>query len=246
MNTIKIFSIAFLFTVSLGFSQDINQARKAIDAEQYEKAKSMLKSIIKDSPINGRANFILGNVYLIQQLSDSAKITFQRGLAGKDGENLNYIGLGVIDLDNADNTAAEANFALALKDARRKDTEELIAIGRAYTYSTKPNFKKAIEVLNKAKAIDSNDAIIKLALGDAYFGDKNQNDAYASYRDAFQLDPTLLRAKMQLGVLLKGAKSYDEAIKSFNEVIAINPNYGPVYRELAETYYKWGRNKRFN
>jgi len=43
--------------------------------------------------------------------------------------------------------------------------------------------------------------------------------------------------------LLKGAKSYDEAIKSFNEVIAINPNYGPVYRELAETYYKWGRNK---
>jgi len=98
--------------------------------------------------------------------------------------------------------------------------------------------------LNKAKAIDSNDAIIKLALGDAYFGDKNQNDAYASYRDAFQLDPTLLRAKMQLGVLLKGAKSYDEAIKSFNEVIAINPNYGPVYRELAETYYKWGRNKR--
>ena len=43
--------------------------------------------------------------------------------------------------------------------------------------------------------------------------------------------------------MLKGAKSYDEAIKSFNEVIAINANYGPVYRELAETYYKWGRNK---
>jgi len=244
MNTFKIFSIAFFGSITLGFSQDISQARNAIDAEQYEKAKSILKSIIKDSPINGRANFILGNVYLIQAVTDSAKIAFQRGLAGKDGENLNYIGLGVIDLDNGDTAAAEANFALALKDTRRKDTEELIAIGRAYTYTTKPNFKKAIEVLNKAKAIDSNDAVIKLALGDAYFGDKNQNDAYASYRDAFQLDPTLLRAKMQLGVLLKGAKSYDEAIKSFNEVIAINPNYGPVYRELAETYYKWGRNKR--
>jgi tetratricopeptide (TPR) repeat protein len=43
--------------------------------------------------------------------------------------------------------------------------------------------------------------------------------------------------------LLKGAKSYEEAIKSFNEVIAIDANYGPVYRELAETYYKWARNK---
>jgi tetratricopeptide (TPR) repeat protein len=26
-------------------------------------------------------------------------------------------------------------------------------------------------------------------------------------------------------------------------VIALSPNYGPVYRELAETYYKWGMNK---
>lgn len=243
MNTLKIFSIAFLTSVTLGFAQDVNQAKKAIDAEQYDKAKSMLKSIIKTNPIDGRANFILGNVYLIQTVTDSAKLAFQRGLAGTDGARLNHIGLGTIDLDAGNIAAAEANFALALKDTKKKDIEELIAIGRAYTYSTKPNFKKAIEVLNKAKLINPNDAIVQLALGDAYIGDKNQNDAYASYRNAFQFDPTLLRAKMQLGVLLKGAKSYDEAIKSFNEVIAINPSYGPVYRELAETYYKWGRNK---
>jgi tetratricopeptide (TPR) repeat protein len=243
MNTLKIFSIAFLTSVTLGFAQDVNQAKKAIDAEQYDKAKSMLKSILTTNPIDGRANFTLGNVYLIQTVTDSAKIAFQKGLAGTEGARLNYIGLGTIDLDAGNTTAAEANFALALKDTRKKDIEELIAIGRAYTYSTKPNYKKAIEVLNKAKLINPNDAIVQLALGDAYIGDKNQNDAYAAYRNAFQFDPTLLRAKMQLGVLLKGAKSYDEAIKSFNEVIAINPSYGPVYRELAETYYKWGRNK---
>jgi tetratricopeptide (TPR) repeat protein len=243
MNKFKIFSIAFLASVTIGFAQDIAQAKKAIDAEQYEKAKSILKSIIQTSPINGRANFILGNVYLIQTVTDSAKIAYQKGLAGTDGAKLNFIGLGTIDLDNGNTTAAEANFALALKDVKKKDVEELIAIGRAYTYSTKPNYKKAIEYLNKAKLINPNDALVQLALGDAFYGDKNQNEAYAAYRNAFQFDPTLLRAKMQLGVLLKGAKSYDEAIKSFNEVIAINPNYGPVYRELAETYYKWGRNK---
>jgi tetratricopeptide (TPR) repeat protein len=243
MNKFKIFSIAFLTTVTIGFAQDINQAKKAIDAEQYEKAKSILKSIIQTSPINGRANFILGNVYLIQSVTDSAKIAYQKGLAGTDGARLNFIGLGVIDLDNGNTVSADANFALALKDTKKKDVEELIAIGRAYTYSVKPNYKKAIEYLNKAKLINPNDALVQLALGDAFYGDKNQNEAYAAYRNAFQFDPTLLRAKMQLGVLLKGAKSYDEAIKSFNEVIAINPNYGPVYRELAETYYKWGRNK---
>jgi len=143
MNTLKIFSIAFLSSVTLGFAQDVNQARKAVDAEQYEKAKSILKSIIKVNPIDGRANFILGNVYLIQTVTDSAKISFQRGLAGTEGSRLNYIGLGTIDLDNGNTTAAEANFALALKDTKKKDIEELVAIGRAYTYSNKPNYKKS-------------------------------------------------------------------------------------------------------
>ena len=244
MKKVKFFSVALLASVSLSYGQDINQARKAIDAEQYENAKSMLKSILKSSPIDGRANFLLGNIYLIQSVTDSAKFAFQKGLTGTEGAKLNYIGLGTIDLDNGNTVAAEANFASAIKDAKKKDLEGLISIGRAYTYSNKPNYKKAIEVLNKAKLINPNDALVQLALGDAYNSDKNQSEAYVSYRNAFQIDPTLLRAKMQLGVLLKGAKSYDEAIKAYNEVIAINPNYGPVYRELAETYYNWGRNKR--
>ena len=45
-----------------------------------------------------------------------------------------------------------------------------------------------------------------LALGDAYYGDKNQNDAYKAYRDAFQADNTLIRAKMQLGRFAKRSK----------------------------------------
>lgn len=244
MNKFKIFSVAFLASITFGNAQDIAQAKKAIDAEQYESAKSILKSILKTSPVDGKANFFLGNLYLTQNVIDSAKIAYQRGLTGSDDENLNYVGLGMLDLEKGNTVAAEANFALAMEDARRRDTEELISIGKAYTNSSNPNFKKAIEVLSKAKSIDSKDALIEISLGDAYFADKNQNEAYTAYRNAFQMDPTLLRAKMQLGVLLKGAKSYDEAIKSFNEVIAINPNYGPVYRELAETYYKWGRNTR--
>lgn len=243
MSKFKIFSVALLASASFSYGQDIAQAKKAIDAEQYESAKSMLKSILKATPNDGRGNFLLGNIYLTQTVTDSAKIAYQKGLAGTDGSKLNYVGLGVIDLDKGNMVAADANFLLALKDLKKKDVEGLTAIGRAYTNSTKPNYKKAIEVLNRAKTINPNDALVQLALGDAFYGDKNQNEAYAAYRNAFQLDPTLLRAKVQLGVLLKGAKSYDEAIKSFNEVIALNPNYGPVYRELAETYYKWGRNK---
>lgn len=243
MNRIKMLSFALLATASVSHAQDLDQAKKAIDAEQYEKAKAMLKSIVQTKPSNGRAAFLLGNVYLTQNIADSAKIYFQKGMAGSEGGKLNYIGLGQIELDNNNAAAAQTNFDQALKDVRKKDVEEYVYVARAYMSADKPDYKKAIEVLNKAKLANPTDASVQLALGDAYYGDKNQNEAYAAYRNAFQADNTLIRAKMQLGVLLKGAKAYTEAVKAYNDVIATNPNYGPVYRELAETYYYWGNNE---
>ena len=243
MNKLTTFSVALLTSAFASQAQDINQAKKAIDAEQFESAKSILKSIIKAKPSNGVAFFTLGNVYLTQSVEDSAKIYFQNGLNASEGAKLNYIGLGQMDLDKNDLTAAQAKFALATKDVRKKDVQEYVYIARAYMNANKPDYKNAIAVLTRAAINNSQDAQLQLALGDAYYGDGKQNDAYVAYRSAFQLDNTLLRAKMQLGVLLKGAKAYDEASKAYNEVIALNPNYGPVYRELAETYYKIARNK---
>lgn len=243
MNTFKIFGLILLATVSTANAQDINQAKKAIDAEKYEEAKTILKSILQVKPSNGMASFILGNVYLTQSVKDSAKLSFEKGLTASEFARFNNIGLGQMDLDRNDTIAANAKFILATKDMRKKDFEEYIYVARAYMNAEKPNYKSALAVLKRALVNNPMDAQVQLALGDAYYGLSNQNDAYKSYRDAFTADNTLLRAKMQLGVLLKGAKSYDEASKAYNEVIAINTNYGPVYRELAETYYKIARNK---
>jgi cytochrome c-type biogenesis protein CcmH/NrfG len=203
----------------------------------------MLKSIVASTPASGKAAFLLGNVYLKQNIEDSAKIYFQKGLAAKDNAKFNNIGMGQIDLNNGNLAAAQANFALATKDLKKKDIEELMYVGKAYTNASKPNYKAAIEVLNKAKAINGTDPQVQIALGDAYFGDKNQNEAYAAYRNAVATDATLVRAKMQQGVLLKGAKAYTEAVKAYEEVMKANPTYGPVYRELAETYYYWANNE---
>jgi len=243
MNKFKIFSFALLAATGATQAQDVDQAKKAIDAEQFEKAKAMLKSIVQAKPANGRAAFLLGNVYLKQEVTDSAQIYFQKGLTGSEGGKLNYIGLGQIELDKGNAAAAKTNFDLATKDVKKKDTEEYIYVANAYMKADKPDYKSAIAVLTKAKLANPTDAQVQLALGDAYYGDKNQNEAYAAYRNAFQADNTLIRAKMQLGVLLKGAKAYTEAVKAYNDVIAISPNYGPVYRELAETYYYWGNNE---
>jgi Flp pilus assembly protein TadD len=55
MNKFKLLGTVLLASVATTQAQDIEQAKKAIDAEQFEKAKSMLKSIVKASPSNGKA-----------------------------------------------------------------------------------------------------------------------------------------------------------------------------------------------
>lgn len=240
MNKFKIFTIALVISVAYSQAQDLAPAKKAIDAEQFEKAKSLLKSFIAAKPTNGEAPFLLGKIYLYQTYADSAKVSFLNGFNAKEFSHYNYIGLAEMDLDNNNAAGANTNIEAAIKGIKRKDVQEYVYIARAYMDSSNPNYKSAIAILEKAKAINYQDPQVQLALGDAYYGDRNQNDAYSAYRNAFATDPTLVRAKMQLGVILKGANAFAEADRDLNIVATSSPNYGPVYRELAETYYKWG------
>lgn len=243
MKKKMILSLALLVLGAASYGQDLDQAKKAIDAEQYEKAKTILKGLIKNKPDEGKNYFFLGGIYLILNQSDSAAIVFEKGITVKSNANWNYIGLGQINLNKNDVTAAESYFSSAIKNLKKKNYLEYMYIGKAYTDSDSPNYKKAIASLDKAKSINPNDAEVFIAIGDAYHKAKNNNEAYIAYRNAIELDNTYLRAQIQKAVLTKNAKAFKEAVKNFNDIKAENPNYGPVYRELAETYYLWANHE---
>ncbi len=235
-------SLGLIFMGSSVFAQSLPDAKKAIDAEQYQKAKSMLNNLTVTQPTKDENFFYLGWVYLKQDYADSAKIAFNKGLAANPKSALNVVGLGAVDLLDNNASSASANFDKAMVLAG-KDTKPYVYIGKAYLLGKKPIAPKratdAIAVLEKAKTLGgknpSKDTELFLTLGDAYSASGDANHAYTSYADAQTLDPHSPVVLVSMAVLIKGAGNFEDAIKGFQGAIAADPNYGPAYREMAET-----------
>ncbi|HEY1009418.1 MAG TPA: hypothetical protein VGE58_04870, partial [Daejeonella sp.] len=244
MNKAVKITLGLMLVGSAVFAQSLADARKAIDAEQYQKGKALLKTLTTSQPTNPENFFVLGNLYLttspINQRPDyidSAKASFDKGVAADAEFALNYVGLGAVELAKKGNP--KANFDKALELTKRKDHVTDLYIGKAYTHAPVPKIPEALTHLEKAKALDEKDAQIFLALGDAYRAQMKNSEAFSAYRTAYDLDKTMIRSLVELGKINKLSKAYPEAIEEYNKVIALDANYGPAYRERAEAYQAW-------
>lgn len=236
--------LAIAFMASGAFAQSLKDAQTAIDAEQYAKAKSILRTLVENQPKKGVNYFYLGDVYLITDYPDSAKTIFQQGLEAEPKYNLNKVGIGAAELAQGNASEADAQFAQATEKLKRKDYLENLYIGRAYMNPNleKPDYQKALTYLEKAKEANQKDALIFSSLGDAYFGLKDNSNAYTNYRDAYDMDNSFTRARVQQTVITKQAKAFEEAIEDLKTITQEHPDYAPAYRELAETYYLYANN----
>ena len=244
MNKAVKMTLGLILVGSAVFAQSLTDARKAIDAEQYQKGKAILNSLTSSQPTNAENFFYLGNLYLTTSpiyirpdYIDSAKTAFSKGVTANAEYALNYVGLGAVEL--AKKGSPKANFDKAISLTKKKDHMTDLYIGRAYVNAPTPMISEGLVHLEKAKALNDKDAQLYLVLGDAYRTLQKNGEAFSAYRSAFDLDKTFLRSKVELGKINKMSKAFPEANEEFNSVIALDANYAPAYRELAETYYLW-------
>lgn len=245
-----VFGLAFAGTAV--HAQSLDDAKKAINAEQYQKAKTMLKNLTVSEANKDENYFYLGWVYIKQDEPDSAKLWFNKGLAVNPKSSLNYVGLGAVAHIDKDQAGATSNFNQALALAPKKDSKPYVYIGKSYLLTTTgaslapgmispADADAAIAVLNKGQVVNPKDAELFITLGDAYFSQLKSSDAYTAYASAQELDPKSPAANVAQGVLVKYADNFDDAIKDFQAALAIDPNYGPAYREWAETDARWAK-----
>ncbi len=240
----KLFIVLFaaLFGINTYAQTPTTLAQRAMDAEQYERARNILEDLLKAHPNDGQSYFLLGNLYLIMGEDSLARVMYNKGAASSENAQFNYIGQGQMLLNEGKAPEAQALFDKATAKLRKKDYQEYLFIARAYLGAYDPDYTKAAEYARKAVAVDPTavtSATSYLALGDAEYNLGNLNEAYSAYRNAYMYDANLWRAKLHLAVITKNAQAFPEAIQALVEINELSPNYGPAYRELAEVYYLW-------
>ncbi|WP_238381845.1 tetratricopeptide repeat protein [Mucilaginibacter pedocola] len=236
--------LGLVFVSSVVSAQSLEDARKAIDAEQYQKAKSMLKNLTVTQATKDENFFYLGWVYVLQDYTDSAKTAFNKGIAVNPKSALNYAGLGVAAFVDKDKATATTNFNQAVTLAG-KNTTAYAYVGRGYLMApvndrvAPADAEAAIAILNKAKALNAKDVDVLLALGEAYRTQSKNTEALSNYQAALSINPKLASAKVATGVIWKFANNFESSETEFKAALAIDPNYGPAYREWAETDVRW-------
>ncbi len=104
-------------------------------------------------------------------------------------------------------------------------------------------YVQARHSLERAVALDPNQAIYRNALGLANLHLGRLQDAVDSFREALRLNPQFPDAYNNLGVALAQSGKPEEALGTFRTALSF-PSYNSpeiVYQNMGETYYKLGR-----
>lgn len=221
----------------IAFAQSKEEGIRAIDVEQYEKAKGIFSKLIKENPTEGSNYYFLGDAYFKSDQEDSARILFNKGLLLNNG-TYNYIGLGEIDLANNNTSSAKQNFEKAAI-AYSKEASVFLYIGAAYLYADKKDLTEAMNYLNKAKALDSKNPEILCAIADVYLEQNNGTQAASFYDQALNYNAKFVKAYVRLGRLFTRALNYNESKSNFDKAIALDPSYPPIYRDLGELEFRF-------
>ena len=232
--------LGLVFIGAAAKAQSLDDAKKAINAEQYQKAKSMLKNLTVTEASKDENYFYLGWVYLLQDEPDSAKLWFNKGIAVNPKSSLNFVGLGAVARLDKDQNAMNTNFTTAVSFVK-KDSKPYVYIGKSYLLSpsgapiTPADANAAIAILRKDSTLNPKDPEMFIALGNAYLSQLRNTEAFSSFSSALDVDPKSAAADVALGVIQKYANNFADAEKQFQAALALDPNYGPAYREWAET-----------
>jgi len=250
MNKIKVavIMLATMMGVSFVKAQTLDDGRKFLYYEKYISAKNVFEKLLAANPNNTDAAYWLGQTLIRPEEGEgkdvaAAKELYRKTLEANSNNALLTAGMGHIELLEGKTQDARNRFETAISLSQGKNIQVLNAIGFANADFDSKNGDAAyaIEKLKQATGIKGfKDAETYTILGDAYRKLGDGGAAQTAYESALTIDPHYARAKYRIGKIYQtqGTSQQDIYMKYFNDAIALDPNYTPVYYNLYRLNYE--------
>lgn len=227
-------------------AQTIEDGKKFLYYEKFISAKNVFQQLLNVNPANDEAAYWLGQTFIAPNEDkdiEGAKAVYQKGLVANPNSALLNAGMGHVDLLEGKTQQARSHFESAISLSGGKNMLVLDAIGFANgDFDSKfGDGAYAIEKLQQATNMKgSKDARIVTDLGDAFRKIQDGGSAQRSYEAALVIDSKYARAKYRIGRIYQSQGRSQEAIylQYYNEAIALDPNYAPVYFTLYQYFYE--------
>ena len=250
VKTKQIAMLVFLIlTGNIIFAQSIDDGKKFLNYERYTSAYNVFSKLVAANPNDVEAAYWLGQTYL--QNTDNtdtaaALALYQKTLQANANAPLLMVGVGEVELMQGKKDDARKMFEAAIAASNKKNAADVLtAVGRANVDEKNGDPTYAISKLTQAADKDKKNAAIQVLLGDAYRKMVDGANASQSYTSALQIDPKDARADFMIGRIYETQGYGQEAVymKYYNDAIAADPNFAPVYYWLYNYYYQRDVNK---
>ncbi|HMG83392.1 MAG TPA: hypothetical protein VK559_10195 [Ferruginibacter sp.] len=243
MTKIKpaLFLCSILFIATIVKAQSIDDGKKFFYYEKYISAKNVFDKLIAANPNDVDIAYWLGQTEI--QLADtvSAQALYQKTLMANSNSALLIAGIGHIELLQGQATDARSRFETAISLSNSKNAAVLNAIGLANVQAKNGDASYAIDKLNMAIALKdgAKNPDIYCNLGDANKKMGNGGGAQTAYQTALSVQHNYARASLKIGKIYQtqGYTQQDVFMKYYNDAIAEDPNYAPVYYTLYDYFY---------
>jgi len=247
MNKIKVAVLSLVAMLGVSFinAQSIDEGKKFLYYEKYISAKNVFDKLIAANPNNADAIYWLGQTLLGKDKTGDiagAKELYRKALETNSSNPLLLAGMGHVELLEGKTQDARNRFETAISLSQGKSIPVLNAIGLANGDFDSKNGDAAyaVEKLKQATAIKGfKDPETWCLLGDAYRKLGDGGAALTAYQSALAIDPKYARAKFRIGKIYQtqGPSQKDIYMQYFNDAIALDANYTPVYANLYDLFY---------
>jgi tetratricopeptide (TPR) repeat protein len=233
--------VLFVAGTVAAFAQTLADGLLALDYDQFEKARNIFTTLTQQEPTNGTNYYYLGQAQWHLYKPAEAKAAFEKGISVEPTNPANYAGLGALALDEDKVADAKVQFDKALsfnktKDGRYKDINALRVVAEAMVSAETKLPDDAVKLIELALEIDRKNYDVWVTAGDVYLEKNEGGKAATAYENAISLQKNNPKAYARVSGIWLRVKNAEATKTELDRALAINPNYAPALKNLAEFY----------